>query len=58
MLRHSVGGVGHYSIDNVQEKNTVNPYCPEVQNFGEIKLDFSTWGLHQVPKLFERHIKL
>ena len=23
MLRHNVGGVGHYSIDNGQEKNTV-----------------------------------
>jgi len=26
MLCHNVGGVGHYSIDNDQEKNTVNPY--------------------------------
>jgi hypothetical protein len=26
MLRHNVGGVGHYFIDNDQEKNTVNPY--------------------------------
>jgi len=25
MLRHNVGGVGHYFIDNDQEKNTVNP---------------------------------
>ena len=25
--RHDVGGVGHFPINNGQEKNTINPWC-------------------------------
>jgi hypothetical protein len=52
--RHNVGGVGHYSIHNGQEKNTVNTYYLLDGTLGDWKTEPVSSELKEGAKPYHR----